>query len=188
MMRGLVVFASILILTVDNCYGVTIICQGRGTYVGNIIFETISSTVYIIIIVDTISPTDSNNFNCTVTVSLALCDGDRLCWVLVGIGCVITAILLIAVIVFIIFTCLVAKGIKFLIQYFSTSANGEHDVERDHTQQQRQQNEGIVMSFYLIFILVLLHNIQQTMCKSFIIMLSFGYSTNNWTPHSRATV
>ena len=144
--------------------------------------EYVSSSHYII--VDVISPTGSHIFNCTV----ALCGGDRLCWALVGIGCGITAILLIAVIVCIIFTCLVGKGIKFLIQYLSTSANGEHDVERDHTQQQQQQNEGIAMSFYLNFILVLLHNIQQTMCKSFIIMLSFGYSTNNWTPYSRATV
>ena len=52
-----------------------------------------------------------------------------------------------------------AKGIKFLIQYFSTSAslraNREHDdIERDQIQQQQQQNEGthIAISFYLVFI------------------------------------
>ena len=48
-------------------------------------------------------------------------------WVLVGIGGVIAAILLIAAITCIILTAIVAKGIRYLIQYYSTSAraNGE---------------------------------------------------------------
>ena len=75
-----------------------------------------------------------------------ICDhGDPVCWILVGIGCAMTVILLIAVIVCIVFTRVVAKGIRFMIQYLPTlaRANRECDIERDQNQQQEPQNEGI---------------------------------------------
>ena len=73
---------------------------------------------------------------------MTVCENDTMCWALVGIGGVIAAILLIAVITCMIFTGIVAKGIKFLIQYLSARANREHDIERGQNQQQ-PQNEGI---------------------------------------------
>jgi hypothetical protein len=72
------------------------------------------------------------------TINYADNESER-CWALVGIGSVIAAILLIAVITCMIFTATVAKGINVLIRYLSSSAgaNGECD------QEQQPQNEGI---------------------------------------------
>ena len=81
-------------------------------------------------------PPSTNNIN------YAVCDNDsEMCWALIGIGSVIVAILLIAVITCMIFTATVAKGTNALIQYFSNSAtaNGEYDVQ---PQQQKPQNQG----------------------------------------------
>lgn len=81
-------------------------------------------------------PPSTNNIN------YAVCDNDsEMCWALIGIGSVIVAILLIAVITCMIFTATVAKGTNALIQYFSNSAtaNGEYDIQ---PQQQKPQNQG----------------------------------------------
>ena len=57
-------------------------------------------------------PPSTNNIN------YAVCDNDsEMCWALIGIGSVIVAILLIAVITCMIFTATVAKGTNALIQY-----------------------------------------------------------------------
>ena len=63
-----------------------------------------------------------------------------------GVGSVIVAILLIAVITCIIFTATVIKGMNALIQYLSNStrANGERDIQ---PQQQHPQNEGIYILY-----------------------------------------
>lgn len=76
-----------------------------------------------------------------------VCDVSK-CWVLIGIACAITAILAVAVIVCIVFTCVLAKGVRFMIQYFSASgidrANGEHNMMMVHQNQRREaQNDGI---------------------------------------------
>ena len=67
-------------------------------------------------------------------------------WALVVIGGVIVAILFIAVITCMIFTGLVAKGVKVLIQYLSDSgrANGEYDIQ---PQQQQPQKEGYIIAY-----------------------------------------
>ena len=65
--------------------------------------------------------------------------------ILVGIASVITVILFIAVIMCIIITCVLAKGVRFMIHHFSAEtdrANGEHGMMVHHTQQQEEQNEG----------------------------------------------
>ena len=67
-------------------------------------------------------------------------------WILVGIASVITVILFIAMIMCIIITCVLAKGVRFMIHHFSASeidrANGEYDSMIHHTQWQEAQNEG----------------------------------------------
>ena len=67
-------------------------------------------------------------------------------WTLVGIAAVITVILFIAVIMCIIITYVLAKGVRFMNHHFSASetdrANGEHGMMVHHTQQQEEQNEG----------------------------------------------
>jgi hypothetical protein len=59
----------------------------------------------------------------------------------------IAVILFIAVIMCIIITCVLAKGVRFMIQYFSASetdrANGQHHMIAHHTQEQEVQNEGM---------------------------------------------
>ena len=94
--------------------------------------------------VDLFSPVD--NFTLTMTGN---CTCDEICWALVGTGGVIAAILLVAVITCMIFTGIVAKGIKFLIQYLSARANEERDIEQGQNQQQ-PQNEGIHIHVVII--------------------------------------
>ena len=64
--------------------------------------------------------------------------------ILVGIASVITVILFIAVIMCIIITYVLTKGVRFMIHHFSASetdrANGEHGMMVHHTQQQEEQN------------------------------------------------
>ena len=79
------------------------------------------------------------------TVRYAICDHDSdMCWALVGIGSVIVAILLIALITCMVFIATIAKGTGFFIQYLSR-ANGERDTQ---PQQQQPQNEGNTMILY----------------------------------------
>ena len=97
--------------------------------------------------------------NCTLSnkVIVIACDSNGIiCWALVVIGCVTTVIFFIAVIVCMIFTRIVAKGIRFMTQHFSTSAraNGERDIEQNQYQQQEPQNEGIAMFFNFVFIVL----------------------------------
>ena len=70
----------------------------------------------------------------------------KIYWALVVIGGVIVAILFIAVITCMIFTGLVAKGVKVLIQYLSDSgtANRECDIQ---PQQQQPQEEGYIIAY-----------------------------------------
>ena len=94
--------------------------------------------------------------NCILSNVIACDSNCIICWALVAIGCVITVIFFIAVIVCMIFTRIVAKGIRFMTQHFSTSAraNGERDIEQNQYQQQEPQNEGIAMSFNFVFIVL----------------------------------
>ena len=78
----------------------------------------------------------------TYTVKYAVCDdASEMCWALVGIGSVIVAILLIAMITCMVFTGTAVKGMNTLIEYLSNStrANGDCDIQ---PQQQQPQNEG----------------------------------------------
>ena len=65
-------------------------------------------------------------------------------WTLVGIAAVITVILFIAVIMCIIITYVLAKGVRFMNHHFSASetdrANGEHGMMVHPTQQQEERN------------------------------------------------
>ena len=66
-------------------------------------------------------------------------------WTLVGIAAVITVILFIAVIMCVIITYVLTKGVRFMILHFSAPdetdrANGEHGMMVHHTQQQEEQN------------------------------------------------
>lgn len=72
---------------------------------------------------------------------------DKICLVLVGTGCVVTVLLFIITILFMVITCLMAKGIRHLIQHTSTSAVaiGQSSNEQNQHQQQQQlpQNQGM---------------------------------------------
>ena len=113
-------------------------------------------------IVDYISPAGTLSGNCTHFIIATVWDKDNktmwdkeirmMRWMLIGIVGVIAAILFIAVITCIIFSAMVAKGTRFLIQYFSTSSRttGECDIERNQNQQlQQPQNEGTTVLLIL---------------------------------------
>jgi hypothetical protein len=102
----------------------------------------------------TITPTTTHPPTDTTTASTysnyVFCDNNsEICWALVGIGSVIAAILLIAVITCVIFTATVAKGTNILIRYLSNSAgvNGERDIQPPQLQ---PQNEGILQYIYTV--------------------------------------
>ena len=94
-------------------------------------------------------------FYIIIVTKIVVCD-DWKCSVLIGIACAITVILAVAVIVCIVFTCVLAKGVRFMIQYFSASgidrANGEHNMTTMVHQNQRReaQNDGINITVSLI--------------------------------------
>ena len=83
---------------------------------------------------------------CQLSLHNSTARGNEMHWTLVGIAAVITVILFIAVIMCIIITSVLAKGVRFMILHFSASetdrANGEHGMMVHHTQQQEEHNEG----------------------------------------------
>ena len=105
--------------------------------------------ILIICIMDILSPT-ATDINCDNDISIY--------WAAVIIGGVMTATLLIAVIMCMIFTGIADKGLGVLIQYLSGSAraNGEHDIQ---PQQEQPQHEGIadISLFSLHFSVTILH-------------------------------
>lgn len=105
--------------------------------------------ILIICITDILSPT-ATGINCDNDISIY--------WAVVIIGGVMTAVLLIAVIMCMIFTGLADKGLGVLIQYLSGSAraNGEHDIQ---PQQEQPQHEGIadISLFSLHFSVTISH-------------------------------
>ena len=151
-------FIGILPLIIDSCYGsssipmVTSNCTTSNlTITASATLTTPTSTSESPI--TTCSSTTSHPTSATSTIPPTTTPvispttfTIKIHWTLVVIGGVIVAILFIAVITCMIFTGLVAKGVKVLIQYLSDSgrANGEYDIQ---PQQQQPQKEGYIIAY-----------------------------------------
>ena len=139
-------FLSPIVTTTTTCTTTTLNITTSMIISSTLFNTTPTATTPVTSITATTTPTplppSTNNVN------YAICDkASEMCWVLVGIGSVIVAILLIAAITCMIFTATVVKGMNALIQFLSNSAtdNGERAIQ---PQQQQPQNQGIYTVYY----------------------------------------